>query len=66
LTTRHHIDIESENIMRIFSTLFTGLILTLVATAARADSIFTGAMDYESPLPMILHVGGRLIGRLFS
>lgn len=52
--------------MRIFSTLFTGLILTLVATAARADSIFTGAMDYESPLPMILHVGGRLMGRLFS
>jgi hypothetical protein len=31
-----------------------------------ADSIFTGAMDYESPLPMIPHVGGRLIGRLFS
>jgi hypothetical protein len=41
-----------ENIMRIFSTLFTGLILTLAATAAH-DSIFTGAMDYESPLPMI-------------
>lgn len=35
-------------------------------TAARADSIFTGATDYESPICMILHAGARLVGNLFS
>lgn len=52
--------------MRLFTAFAATLALTFVSTAARADSIFTGATDYESPLCMILHVGGRLIGRMFS
>ena len=51
--------------MRIISVTTAVIIMTLTATAARADSIFTGTTDYESPLCMILHVGARLIGKLF-
>jgi hypothetical protein len=52
--------------MRIIHAIIAAMTLTLVSTAARADSIFTGAMDYESPICMILHVGARLIGKVFS
>ncbi|MCA1325010.1 hypothetical protein [Herbaspirillum sp. alder98] len=52
--------------MRIINTIAAAFILTLVTTAARADSIFTGAMDYESPIAMLLHVGARIVGKMFS
>ncbi|NUU04021.1 hypothetical protein [Herbaspirillum robiniae] len=51
--------------MRIITAIASFVALSAFATAARADSIFTGATDYESPLAMILHVGARLIGRMF-
>ncbi|KAF1042168.1 MAG: hypothetical protein GAK35_02868 [Herbaspirillum frisingense] len=52
--------------MRIITAATATFALTIFSTAARADSIFTGAMDYESPIAMILHVGARLVGKMFS
>jgi hypothetical protein len=52
--------------MRFINTIAAALVLTLVTTAARADSVFSGAGDYESPIAMILHVGARLVGKMFS
>ncbi|MDR9838365.1 hypothetical protein [Herbaspirillum huttiense] len=52
--------------MRILTTTCTALFLSLAATAVRAESLFHGTTDYESPFPMLLHISARLIGRLFS
>ena len=51
--------------MRIITATTAAVVLAFMTTAARADSIFTGATDYESPIAMILHVGARFIGKLF-
>lgn len=50
--------------MRIVTTTTAAVALTLFATAARAGSIFDGAFDYESPIAMMLHVAGNIVGKV--
>ena len=51
--------------MRAITMTATAMTLAFATTAVHAKSVFDGAMDYESPIFALLHVGANIIGKLF-